>query len=176
MDFDVNFITAQALGVLVIIVGALILPHMKTKARMLLCNLVSNALQIGSFLLLGAVTGVFTTSSIMFRGFVLFLFARVDKRAPIWVLIGLMALHIFMVWFGREGWISLLMLSPLVRLYGLWQDNLQFTRVSFIITALGFGIYSLISGAWIVGLNEFILIVSTTVALWRFRQKPLDTV
>jgi len=170
MEFYMAFVVAQILGVLVIILGAILSPHMKTKTSLLLCNLVANALQLGSFWLLNATTGIFTVSSIMFRVFVLYLYARLDRRAPIWVLIGLMAIHTTMVLLSWEGWISLLMLSPLVRLYGMWQDKLQITRATFIITAIGFSIYSLLSSAYVVALNELILICSTAFAIWRFRQ------
>ena len=168
---DISFIIAQILGVMVTIVGVILAPHMKTKASLLLCNLIANLFQLAGFFLLGAITGVFTVSSIMFRVLVLFLFARVGKRAPVWVLAGLMAVHISMVLFGWEGWISALMFAPLVRLYGMWQEKLQVTRATFIITAVGFGLYSLLSGAYVVAFNEGLLIFSSALALWRFRQK-----
>ena len=166
-----NFIIAQVCGVIVLILGAILSPHMKTKPSLLLCNLAANIFQLISFLLLGAITGVFTVSSIMIRVFVLFLYARLEKRAPVWVLIGLMAIHTSMVLLSWEGWISALMFSPLVRLYGMWQDKLQVTRVTFIITATGFGIYSFLTGGYMLMLNELILICSTIIALWRFRAK-----
>ena len=164
------FVIAQIIGIIVIIIGAILSPHMKTKTSLLLCNLIANALQLISFLLLDATTGVFAVSAIAFRVFVLFLYAKFEKRAPVWVLIGLMVIHAVMVLLAWEGWVSALMLAPLVRLYGMWQDKLQITRITFIITAIGFGVYSLLSDAYVVALNELILICSTALALWRFHR------
>ena len=171
MFFDVNFIVAQVFGIIVIILGAIIAPHLKTKTRLLICDMIAILFQATAFLLLGAMTGVFALGAIMSWVIVLFLYARVGKIAPVWVLIGLMIIHSLSVAISWNGWVSALMLSPLARLYGLWQGNLQRTRVTFIITAIGFGLYSLLASAYVGALNEAILIVSAIIALWRFRTK-----
>ena len=164
-----TFIIVQIMGV-VIIIACAIMPHMKTKSALLLCNMVANFLQIICFWLLEALTGVSTVFATTLRVVVLFLYEKQGKRAPVWVLVGLVIVHIFAVAFLWAGWVSVFLLPPLVNVYGQWQDNLQITRYAAIITALGFGVYSFASGAYTIALNETLVVCSAGLAIWRYRK------
>ena len=162
------FIIAQVLGVIIIIVCALI-PHMRTKTRMLLWYIVVNVLQILQFWLLAARTGMLTIIAMAIRSIVLFAFSKNGKRAPVWVLLVLITLHLSAGIVAWEDWRSIFMMMAVVNVYALWQENLTIVRIAAIITSIGIGMYSLLSGAYTGAVNECIIIVSASLSLWRYR-------
>ena len=160
---------AQILGVITIIISVMI-PHMKTKIRLLSLNLVCNVVQLSEFAVIGALTGIAGDISATIRVLVLFVFAKKCKRAPVWILFALITAHIIIIAVEWQGWLSVLMILPIASIYGQWQEKMQIIRITAIITSVGFGTYSLLSGAYTGAINDLMIITSTSFALWKFRK------
>ncbi|MDR1564887.1 MAG: YgjV family protein [Oscillospiraceae bacterium] len=167
------FISAQIIGVLVIIVGA-IASHMKTKSALLLCMVAVNVLLIAEFSLLGAITEVAVISVALVRSVTFFLYSKFGKKAPAWLLALFIAAQITAVILTWKSWICVLMVFDALETYGQWQNNLKVTRITIIVASVPVGIYNLLVRGDTGAINSAVRAVSASIALWHNHYRKRD--
>lgn len=167
-----SFVISQILGVLAIIAFA-ISPHMKAKSTLLVFVILGNVLTVLEFLLLGAMTEVAVMSISTVRTVAFFLYSRLDKRAPIWLLLLFICLQGGAVYVTWKSPISLLMLFDIVQTYGQWQTNMKILRICTIIASIPIGIYNIVVKGYTGAINQGCQAVSAGIALWhKHYRKP----
>jgi hypothetical protein len=168
-----QFIVAQIIGVVVILLGA-ITSHMKTKSALLLCIVAGNVLLIAEFSLLGAMTEVAVISIALVRSITFFLYNKFGKKAPIWLLILFITAQVSAVFFTWTSWICVLMVFDALETYGQWQDDLKVTRITIIVASIPIGIYNLLVRGDTGAINCAVRTISASIALWHNHYRKRD--
>ena len=167
-----NFYIAQALGIIITIIN-IIAPHFKKKSTILFISTTANVLYLGVYYLLGEDSGVAMYIVMIARSLTFYLFSRKEKKAPFWVMLLFVSASIISVIVTWSGWVCLLLLGAAANTYGQWQKNLKVLRVALIITTLSLGTYNVLVGAYTGAVNEYLQVISASVALWRFRKAKI---
>jgi len=164
------FIIAQIFGIIMIILDV-ISPQMKTKKAIIFVVIFVNLAGTLQFVFLGKWTGIITTFIALVRTLIYYFYASKSRRAPIWMLIVLMVIQLGSVIWTWDSWYAIFMLLTVANIYGQWQINSQITRGGIMITGLGIGVYSVFSEAYTGALDMALRIVSSGIALWRYRKR-----
>jgi len=170
-----NFIIAQALGIIITII-CLISPHFKRKDYIMLFSTIANLLYLLVYYLLEQNSGVAMFMVATVRTFVFYLFAKKEQKAPFWVMLGFVLILVISTVITWDGWVCIFILISAVNTYGQWQDNLKVVRISLVITTLSIGTYNILVMAYTGAINEFLLTISASIALWRYRKKSNESI
>lgn len=160
-----NFIIAQIIGIIALIV-LMISFQKNTKEKLLKYQMVSSFLYAIQYLFLGAYTGCLMNFTCMVRNYI---FNRYKNKVPIYYLIIVILIMIFLSMLTYSGLISLLpMIAVVLYSCALWYGNLKIVRITDIISCLLFIIYN-IKVLAITGLiATFIEMLSTIIAIYKF--------
>ena len=166
-----TFWVVQGLGIvtLVLFVSSL---QMKTKERLLIVLIFALIFQLAQYYLTNAVAGIAATVVGLIRVIVFYLYKKHDLKPSVVALSALIILSIVLIVYTWENLLSALMfLGMISTIYGQWQDNMKRLRICAIITALCYVIYQYYAGMYTAMLGEAATVISSIVALWRFRSK-----
>ena len=160
-----NFIIAQIIGIIALIVF-MISFQKNTKEKLLKYQMVSSFLYAIQYLFLGAYTGCLMNFTCMVRNYI---FNRYKNKVPIYYLIIVILIMIFLSMLTYSGLISLLpMIAVVLYSCALWYGNLKIVRITDIISCLLFIIYN-IKVLAITGLiATFIEMLATIIAIYKF--------
>lgn len=160
-----NFIIAQIIGIIALIV-LMISFQKNTKEKLLKYQMVSSFLYAIQYLFLGAYTGCLMNFTCMVRNYI---FNRYKNKVPIYYLIIVILIMIFLSMLTYSGLISLLpMIAVVLYSCALWYGNLKIVRITDIISCLLFIIYN-IKVLAITGLiATFIEMLATIIAIYKF--------
>lgn len=172
-------VLAQIFGVLALILMVLSYQQ-KERVRLLRFQMISNALFVASYYLLGAYSGAVMSLANVARSFV---FSQSDKkwgrsRAWLFVFIGISMLGGWLTW---EGPISILVIiATIILTVALYSKNQKFMRIMFLFPPLLYVSYNLLNKS-IGGIgSDIFCMTSAIIAICRFdikkKKKNIDSV
>jgi len=159
-----NEIIAQIIGI-ALIVTTLLTPHPKTRSGMLMAILVANILSCAMFHFVDAKSGLFGLIVTTVRSIVYWGYSYKDKKSPLFVLVFFLITQIIATFVGWENWASAITLVLVLNTYGQWQTNKKVLRICLALSAFFMGFYCLYTNAYAGGINKFLQVVSTLVAM-----------
>jgi hypothetical protein len=169
---SINEIIAQVIGVVLIIL-TLLTPQAKSRSGMLMVILLANLFSCALFYFVNAKAGFFGLIVTTVRSFVYWLYANKTQKAPIFMFVIFVILQIGATIIGWKNWISALTFVLVLNTYGQWQTNEKVLRICLLVSAVVFGVYCLCTHAYTGAINKWLQAISTVLALYRFRNRPL---
>lgn len=161
-------IVAQVIGLFAIL-SYTISPQQKNKKRVLIFNLISSILYSLQYLLLNAFSAVITNTVGAVKNYIFYLYEKNKKDVPknlFWIF---MLIILALGMFTYNNIYSLIpILTSVLSLYAVWQNNLKVFRVIVIISSISWIIYNLIVGAYIGIIGNIFQLVSAIIAIVRF--------
>ncbi|MDE6141564.1 MAG: YgjV family protein [Bacilli bacterium] len=138
-----RFIVAQVCGSIVLF-SMLIGVHFKTKEKILLSSIIANIAAILQFMLLSAITGMYTSILNTIRCIVFYQYKKKDLKPS---LIILLIFEIVTIITGILTWQDVFSIFPIIGTfiytYGLWQDNVKIIRLTSAIVAVSWIAYDI---------------------------------
>ncbi len=164
-------ILAQILGFLAE-VAWLTSVQQKNKKQILICQTVANALFALQYYFLGALTAAVMSLTAFLRSSVFYYDSKKDNHTSVYSLIFFL---ISIIILGALTYTGLFNLIPIVVTlsysYAIWQKNLQFSRIVFILVGLTWIYYNYRVGAYTVMVGNVFEVASGVIALIRFKKK-----
>ncbi len=144
----------------------------KEKKQILICQTVANALFAIQYFLLGALTATIISITSFLRSAVFYYDSKKDNHTSVYSLIFfLLSIAIL----GVLTYTNFFSLIPIIigfsYSYAIWQKNLQFNRIVFIIAGFLWMYYNYHVGAYVVMICNSFEIISGIIALIRFKKK-----
>jgi len=170
---QMNEIIAQIIGIALIGL-TLWSPQAKSRAGMLMVILLANLLSCAQFYFVDAKAGFFGLVVTTVRSFVYWLYASKTQRAPVFMFVVFVVLQICATVTGWENWISALTLALILNTYGQWQTNENILRLCLLVNAVVLGMYCLYTHAYTGAIDKLLQVMSTALALYRFRSASLS--
>ena len=169
------FWVVQGLGIIALLFYVLSF-QMKTKENLLIAQVTSNSFSAVQYLLVWALTGAVQTILGILRGIVFYLYKKRNLNPNRTVIIIFGAAIIIETVFTWNGIIlSILpLLGMMANLYGQWQDNMKRLRILAIVSSLMWTVYIIQTGVYTAVLTEILKIVSSAMALWRYRKNNME--
>ena len=171
MNFDLVFLIAQFFGIIAIIFNKAIV-HFNTKEKMLITMIISNLAVALQFFLLNAITGGIVSLINVFRCIVLYLFKKYDKKPSILVLV---IFEVIVIISGIISWQNIWSILPIIATltytYAIWQDDVLKIKYVSLLVGLEWAIYSIIVRAYAGFIQEVMQVISSIVAVARYKKK-----
>ncbi len=167
-----SLVVLQAIGFVGVMFGVASYQP-KHRKHILYFQLVSNLFWVLHFSLIGATTGAALNTAGGLRA-ILFNAYGQKKRRPRWLL-GLVIFVVISAGFlSWRGWLSLLpMMGMVIATISFWQLNEQRIRFFLLFASPFWLIYNLLSGSYAGIASEILVMISITIALWRYRRQSL---
>ena len=170
-----NELFIQGFGLVAAILGISAV-QWKRRSTILFILLVANVFWVIHFSLLGAYSGSALNLAGMIVIAVFFIFDNRSTR-PQWLVGACIVLMIMAGLLTWDGWVSLLpTLGMIAGTVAISQINEQRIRVLSIATSILWLGYNVIVLSYVGAVKEIITILSTLIALWRFRRQGLSEV
>ena len=161
---------ANILGVLAIIcwVGSV---QLKKKKDILLSQTVANGIYSIQYALIGAFSASVMNLSSFFRLLIFYLYEKVERKAPKWIMFLFMGLVIFLGFITFNGPLTLIpVFATILYIYSAWQDDLKILRYLYIVAAIFWIYYNFKVGAYIVIIGNVLEIISGITAIIRYKR------
>ena len=163
-----NMYLSQMLGTIALVILICSIQSNK-KGTILVLQIFCNLLFGLQYLLLNTISGATMNFIAIIRGIIYYHYAKLNKKAPNWVLITLFIAIVFSSLLTSTGIISILpILATLLYTYGIWQDNLKKYRVIIVISAVGWLLYNFSVGAYVSTISSILELVSGFIAIYRY--------
>ena len=161
------FIIAQMCGIINLVITATFV-QCKTKEKMLIFQIISNSIDILQYLLLNAITGGIIAIINTVRCMIFFYYKKKNKKPSIVFLMVFVAIAIIS---GIMTWQNIFSIIPIVATiaftYGIWQDNVQVTRMSTVLAAGIWIVYNIVVCAYAGALQSMAGFISAIIAIMR---------
>lgn len=159
------FILSQIAGIIALILS-IISFQLKRKRDLLLLQTISNIFKALALILVGGLSGALNQLVGMLRKFWFFKNSNASKKNSIYSLIFFSLLAVIVSIVSLENLFGLLPLVAVVLVtYGLWQDDIFKLRWFSMAGNIGFGIYSVIVGAYTNALSELVGLIAIITGL-----------
>ena len=166
---DNMVILAQIVAIFAIITFALI-PHQKTKPKVLIWKLMSNVFYVIQYLLLGALSAAGTNFIDCLQAVIFYSYAKKNTKVPIFWWILYVIVIIIIGFFTYTNIFSVIpIILCIIVAFGVWQDNLRTNRIIAILIPLGFIIYNISVSAYIGACGNIFQFVLAVIAVYRFK-------
>ncbi|MBO5349342.1 MAG: YgjV family protein [Clostridia bacterium] len=160
-------IFAQIVGIIAIFVFAII-PHQKTKNKILILQLISSLLYAIQYFLLGAFSAVVTNIIDIIKTIIFSKYARKNKKIPMNYLIIYIVIIIVSGIFTINSFFSVFpIVGAILFAYAAWQDNLKIFRIMNIFGILIYTVYNFYVGAYVSFFGNIVQLISSVVAVIR---------
>lgn len=169
---DTNFIIAQVFGILGIIASVCSM-QFKNRKHIFLALLLLNLFSALNFVFLGTFASAYICFFAILEMLINHLFERKNKPVPVYIVAIYIAVNIALGALSFSGWLDLI---PIVcalifcaTLLTKKEQNIRKLMIGNQTLWLGF---DLAVGAYMFSISNVLTIISTAIALYRYRQKP----
>lgn len=165
------FILAQIIGFIVLVITVISI-QFKTKEKILICQIIANALIVVQYFLLNALTGAVVAVINVIRCIIFYYYKKNNKKPSI---IFLSIFIVVAITSGIVTWQNVFSIIPIIAAivftYGLWQDNIKVTRICTAVTAGNWSVYNIIVRAYAGAIQSIAECTSAIIAIWKNRKK-----
>ena len=159
-------ILAQIIAIFAILAYSLV-PHQKTKKKVLIFKIISNSLYTIQYLILGALSAAGTNFITVLQSLIFYKYAKENRKVP--VLWGI-TLAVFIVIIGVLTYSNIGSLIPIIlsllTSYGVWQDNLKVYRIICAFSLFVWIFYNFYLSAYIAGAGNIFQFISAMIAIY----------
>ncbi|MCL2383886.1 MAG: YgjV family protein [Oscillospiraceae bacterium] len=168
---DWMFIIVQALGIISLILGVIMVQQKKKENLLILMALMFVVLGI-QYILTNKITGLVIAIIIIVRNMIYLYYAKKDLKPSLTVLLIFQVIlfaSIFLTW---QNAFSLLPATGTMAItWGTWQNNMKRNRGSILYGKICFAIYALIAGMYTATLGHSLEVISVLIAMWKYDRK-----
>ena len=144
---------------------------MKSKENLLILGIISNVFFTVQFLLTNAMTGAIQGILMIARGIVFYMFKKRNIKPNFTVLLTFIIAIVAATMLTWQNALSAFPLgSMLANIYGQWQNNMKTLRILAIVGSVCWFAYEFYYGMYTSIIMEICIIVSSLIAIWRFRK------
>jgi len=147
--------------------------QMKTKEKLLIFSMLALTAYTIQYFLTGAITGAVINLVAIGRCIVFYVYSKRHLNPSIIVLAIFLFLMVVVTIFTWKSTLSIIpLLASTLNICGKWQNSMKLLRISSASAAVLWFVYDFYAGMYTAMLTDVFIIVSSTIALWRFRQRP----
>lgn len=143
----------------------------REKWKMMLWLSATNAILVTTYILCGRLLGGLLCVGALVRTIVYFFFNKANKKPNVVVLLAFEIYYVVMSVVMWSSAVDLIMLANLVVVtYTTWQDNVNFLRWGYVISAFLLIPYDILIGAYTTVFSEVAMLVSVVISLIKYRK------
>jgi len=161
----------QTLGIITII-ASVIMHQQKSKEKFLLMTLFVFTLLTIQYFLTDKLTGAIVSIIIIIRAIVYYFYKKKGLKPSVRVFVAFTIVMLISGYFTWYNWLSILpLITGIVTGWGVWQDNMRYTRRTLMVGRISLLAYNFTAGMYTAMISKFIEMVSIGIAMWRYDRK-----
>lgn len=161
----------QGLGIIALII-CIISFFFKKKEHFLVCILIYNAIVAVQYILQGYHTEWIICILAIVKDIVFFIYTKRNIKPNIFILLAFEILFVVASIITWENWFSIfILLSTMLGMYGSWQNNMLFLRLSYLVGSVLLIINYAFTGLYSTILAEVVTFVSGLVSIYVYHIK-----
>lgn len=173
MFMDTFFIIAQIFGILGIIASVCSM-QFKERRQIFIALLLLNLFSALNFVFLGTMASAYVCFFAIVEMLINHLFERKKQPVPKWVVMLYVAINIALGTLGFAGWLDILpILCALLFCVTVLMKQEQNIRKATLVNQTLWLIFDLSVGAYFFAISNVLTIISTGIAIWRYRNNKV---
>ena len=169
-----TFIIVQLLGTISLGISVAMMLQRK-KENLLICSCMAFVFLAIQYFLTGKTTGAIIAIIIVTRSLIYFYYKKKGLKPALFILVVFTAIQLVS---GYFTWLNILSILPLfggiITGWGLWQDNMKYTRRTLFLARISFIIYNFAAGMYTAMLASTVEMVAVAVAMWKYDRKKKE--